>query len=94
MKDSFAGKTCTDNDRTSVRLNLVTMVGGEPQYHDLLMFLTGAAHINDVSPEMILSLKKWIHVVKQDDNTWIPDAFSITEAKAAYLQSTGQIPLL
>lgn len=97
MADSFAGKTCTDNDRTSVRINLSDMAGGEPQYHDLLQFLVGVGHIAEVSPEMILALKKWIHVTKQADDTWIADDMAIREARAAYaeaLKATGQETLL
>lgn len=97
MADSFAGKTCTENDRTSVRINLSDMAGGEPQYHDLLQFLVGVGHIAEVSPEMILALKKWIHVTKQPDDTWIADDMAIREARAAYteaLKATGQETLL
>jgi len=93
MADSFSGKTCTDNDRTSVRINLSDMAGGEPQYHDLLNYLVGVAHINEVSPEMILALKRWIHVTKQPDDTWIADEMAVREAKSAYveaLKSAGQ----
>jgi hypothetical protein len=93
MADSFSGKTCTDNDRTSVRINLSDMAGGEPQYHDLLNYLVGVAHIAEVSPEMILALKKWIHVTKQPDDTWIADEMAVREAKSAYveaLKSAGQ----
>jgi phage recombination protein Bet len=95
MKDSFAGKTCVADDRTSVRLNLTTMAGGEEQYHNLLMYLTGFQHLNEVPDGTILALKKWIHVTKQDDGTWIPDAFSITEAKAVMeMLKPGQETLL
>jgi hypothetical protein len=90
MAGSFAGKTCTEGDRTSVRLNLTTMVGGEQQRHDLLMYLTGETHMNDIPDAMILALKKWIHSTKQADDTWIPDDLSIKEAKAAYLEYSEQ----
>jgi hypothetical protein len=96
MEGSFLGKTCTEGDRTSVRLNLTTMAGGiEEQYRDLLMYLVGFQHLNEVPDGTILALKKWIHVTKQDDGTWIPDDFAIKEAKAVMeMLKPGQETLL
>lgn len=96
LSDSFAGKTCTEGDRTSVRLNLQAMAGGEDEYHTLLSWLTGSSHIADAQPNEILALKKWIHVVKQEDDTWLADAMSIKEAKSALteaLKDAGQLTL-
>lgn len=96
LSDSFAGKTCTEGDRTSVRLNLQAMAGGEDEYHMLLHWLTGSSHIADVQPNEILALKKWIHVTKQEDDSWIADALSISEAKTALteaLKESGQLSM-
>ena len=96
LADSFAGKTCTEGDRTSVRLNLKAMAGGEDEYHLLLHWLTGASHIADVQPNEILALKKWIHVTKQEDDSWVADAMSIKEAKTAFteaLKDAGQLSM-
>jgi phage recombination protein Bet len=97
MANSFSGKTCTDNERTSVRINLASMAGGEEQYHTLLSYLTGHPHIADVNSENVLALKKWIHATKQADDTWLPDENSVKEAKSAYaeaLVANGQQSLL
>ena len=96
LADSFAGKTCTEGDRTSVRLNLQAMAGSEDEYHLLLHWLTGSSHIADVQPSEILALKKWIHVTKQEDDSWIADALSISEAKTALteaLKDAGQLSM-
>jgi len=96
LSDSFAGKTCTEGDRTSVKLNLQAMAGGEDEYHLLLHWLTGSSHIADVQPNEILALKKWIHVTKQEDDSWIADAMAIKEAKSAYteaLKDAGQLSM-
>jgi len=95
MEGAFIGKLCVADERTSVRLNLTTMAGGEEQYHNLLMYLTGFQHLNEVPDGTILALKKWIHVTKQDDGTWIPDDFAIKEAKAVMeMLKPGQGTLL
>ena len=96
LADSFAGKTCTEGDRTSVRLNLKAMAGGEDEYHLLLHWLTGASHIADVQPNEILAIKKWIGVKKQEDDSWVADAMSIKEAKTAFteaLKDAGQLSM-
>ena len=96
LADSYAGKTCTEGDRTSVRLNLQSMAGGEDEYHLLLSWLTGSSHIADVQPNEILALKKWIHVTKQEDDSWLPDAMAIKEAKTALteaLKDAGQLSM-
>ena len=93
LADSFAGSTCTDGNRTSVRISLAEMAGGEDNYHTLLSWLIGTQHIAEATPEQVLALKKWIGSKKQADDTWLPDAMSITEAKAAYteaLKAQGQ----
>lgn len=97
LADSFAGETCTDKQRTSVRINLAEMAGGEDNYHTLLAWLIGTPHIADATTEQVLALKKWIHSTKQPDDTWIADAMAIQEAKSAYteaLKAQGQAELL
>ena len=87
LADSFIGQACTDGHRTSVRINLAEMAGGEDNYHALLSWLIGTQHIADATPEQVLALKKWIHSTKQADDTWIADSMSIQEAHAAYVEA-------
>lgn len=83
MSDSLTGK-CTDGQRQAVRINLQTMTGGETQYHEVLKWLTGYEHINEVPDNMVLALHKWIHPTKQEDGTFLPDEKSIQEAIDVY----------
>lgn len=96
MVDSFTGKTCTDGQRTSVKINLSSMTGSEDNYHTLLAWLVGEPHVSKLSNEQVLALAKWIHVTKDADDQWIPDALSILEAKSAFeqaLKDQGQMSL-
>jgi hypothetical protein len=83
MSDSVTGK-CTDGQRQAVLINLKTMTGGEPQYHEVLKWLTGYEHINEVPDNLALALHKWIHPTKQPDGTFLPDEHSIQEAIDVY----------
>ena len=83
MSDSLTGK-CTDGQRQAVLINLKTMTGGEPQYHEVLRWLTGYEHINEVPDNLTLALHKWIHPTKQPDGTFLPDEHSIQEAIDVY----------
>lgn len=97
MTDSLAGKTCTDGQRTSVRIQLTAMAGSEDNYHALLKWLVGNAHTSELSDSQLLAIHKWIHVTKDDDGQWIPDALSILEAHSALdeaLKSQGQQTLI
>lgn len=96
MVDSYAGVTCKENDRVSVRLNLVDMLGDTDKYHTMLKWLTGYAHINDLPDGEVLALKRWIHSTKQGED-WKPDPTSAQEAIQAYdaaLVAQGQQKLL
>lgn len=97
MVDSLEGKTCTEGQRTSVKLNLVSMAGGEDNGHTLLKWLVGNAHTSELTDAQILALGKWIHVTKDADGQWIPDELSVQEAHAAFeeaLKAQGQQSLL
>jgi phage recombination protein Bet len=83
MSESVTGK-CTDGQRQAVRINLQSMTGGEPQYHEVLKWLTGFEHINEVPDNLALALHKWIHPTKQPDGTFLPDEHSIQEAIDVY----------
>lgn len=87
LVDSFTGKNCTDGQRTSVKINLSAMTGSEDNYHTLLAWLVGEPHVSKLSNEQVLALAKWIHVTKDADDQWIPDALSILEAKSAFEQA-------
>jgi len=97
MVDSFEGKTCTEGQRTSVKINLVSMAGGEDNGRTLLKWLVGNAHVSELTDAQVLAILKWIHVKKQADDQWIPDEWSIQEAHAAFdesLKAQGQESLL
>lgn len=97
MAETFLDKKAADNDRTSVKLNLISMAGGEDNYHALLKWLTGTAHVSQLADPQVFALKKWIHVTKASDDQWVADELSIQEAHAAFdesLKAQGQQSLL
>lgn len=82
MSDSFDGQTCDEKKRTSVRINLCTMAGGEANYPQFLEYITGYESIKDVPDAMVLALSKWIAVHKDADGQWMISDMAMAEAIA------------
>jgi hypothetical protein len=80
----------TQGNRTGVRLNLVSIAGDEAKYKKLLKYLVGQVSVNDLTDEQVLALKKWLHVTKDNDAQFVPDAMAVQEGKLASLMASSE----
>lgn len=89
MADSFAGQTCTDGQRKSVRINLSTLAGGEANYPQYLEYLTGFTSSNDMPDNWVLAVAKWIGSHKDVDGQWVISEMALKEGQSVFGELFG-----
>lgn len=83
--------------RNMIAVNLDSCFAGEDSHedkrHTVLKWLTGQAHVKDLSTWQAIALHKWLNARPDSGGLWTPDGMSVKEAQAIYglaLQNEGQ----
>jgi hypothetical protein len=95
------GWVLKDGARNMIAVNLEACFAGEDGAEDkrrtVLKWLTGQAHVKDLSVAQALAIIKWLDARPDSGGLWTPDGRSIQEARAICslaLQQEGQLPLI
>ncbi len=98
--NGLGAASCTDMDRKMVAANLGSCyeTDQDNRRHATLKYLTGYASTKDLTPGMVIALKKWLNAHQTDpDGPWMVDAMAECEANSAYtaaLEAQGQQTLI
>lgn len=86
-----------DGARNMIAVNLDKCFAGDGAVEDkrrtVLVWLTGQAHVKDLSTWQALALHKWLNARPDSGGDWTPDGMSVKEARAIYnlaLEHEGQ----
>jgi hypothetical protein len=88
-----------DKMRYVVRTNLEALFAGEgaeDKRHTICLWLFGEGSTSKLSPDELVTLKRWINARPDEGGEWKPDPLASQEANAAYeyaLKAEGQLTL-
>jgi hypothetical protein len=92
-----AGRVASDKQRNLVGAMMSELFAGcsdsEARKHALQTYLTGKAHMKDISDAYVLALLDWLDPKKDSGGAFLPDGMAVKEAQTAFtaaLQEQGQ----